>query len=159
MRHTSSAARLCESFWIHLHYFEQSSTNVMTSYLYIGTNHRGAQVFSWLAAHDIRGVTGNLLPLLTYLVDHNHVDSDTYLGTIEFGTEASHSPKNVTFKVPNLTLDVSDERNSSAADSPTFRDISKSSSGWVTQSNASVNKLLRLWLVAYGFAFALAWYF
>jgi hypothetical protein len=158
MRHISSAARLCKSYHLHHHCCKQNSANVITSYLYIGTNHRGAQVFSWLAAHDIRGVTGDLLPLLAYLVDHNHVDPDTYLGTIEFGTEASHSPKNVTFKVPNLSLDVSDERNRSSGDSPTFRDISKSSSGWVTQSDASVDKLLRVWPVACAFALVMIWY-
>lgn len=135
----------------------RKSANSLTSYLYIGTNHRGAQVFSWLATHDIEGVTGDVLPLLTYLVDHNYIDADTYLGTIEFGTEASHSPKSVTFRVPNLDIDISSSRNNSATGSPTFRGISKSNSGWVKQSGATVQTVLEGRWVACAFALVMVW--
>lgn len=114
-------------------------------------------MFSWLASHDIKGATGDLLPLITYLVEHDFMDANTYLGTIEFGTEASHSPKSVTFKVPNLDIDISDTRNNSATGSPIFRGISKSSSGWVKQSGASLQTSLPSWWVAYAFTIVMVW--
>lgn len=114
-------------------------------------------MFSWLASHDIGGVTGDMLPLIAYLVDHRYIDADAYLGTIEFGTEASHSTRNVTFKVSNLDIKISNVHNSSATGSPMFRSIGKSTSGWVKQSDASVQTLLREWWVAYALAIAMVW--
>lgn len=45
-------------------------------------------------------------PLLTALVQHNLVPASVSIGRVDFGSEAFHSPSNVTFSATDYSLDL-----------------------------------------------------
>jgi hypothetical protein len=48
----------------------------------------------------------DISPLLTALVQYNLVPADVSIGRVDFGTEAFHSPSNVTFSAADYSLDL-----------------------------------------------------
>lgn len=80
--------------------------NGTTFSLYTGPNGNGQTVFSWLATSNITNFNFDVSPLLDYLTSHNLLPETTYLGSVQFGTEAFHATSNVTFSASNFNLDV-----------------------------------------------------
>jgi xyloglucan-specific endo-beta-1,4-glucanase len=80
--------------------------NGTTFSLYTGPNGNGQTVFSWLAASNITNFNFDITPLFDYLTSHNLLPSTTYLGSVQFGTEAFHATSNVTFSASNFNLKV-----------------------------------------------------
>jgi xyloglucan-specific endo-beta-1,4-glucanase len=79
---------------------------LLHSSLYTGPNGNGQTVFSWLATSNITNFNFDVSPLLDYLTNHNLLPETTYLGSVQFGTEAFHATSNVTFLASNFNLDV-----------------------------------------------------
>jgi hypothetical protein len=48
----------------------------------------------------------DISPLLTALVQNNLVPANAYIGRIDFGNEAFHSPSNVTFSAAGYSMDM-----------------------------------------------------
>jgi len=76
----------------------------ITYELYTGTGQNGQSIYSWLAFSNLVTYKMDVLPLLTYLTTKDLIDSSVYVGDVTFGTEAFHSPGNVTFGASNVTL-------------------------------------------------------
>jgi xyloglucan-specific endo-beta-1,4-glucanase len=45
-------------------------------------------------------------PLLSALVKNNLVPANAYIGRVDFGTEAYHTPSNVTFSAAGYSMDL-----------------------------------------------------
>jgi xyloglucan-specific endo-beta-1,4-glucanase len=80
--------------------------NGTTFSLYTGPNGNGQTVFSWLAASNITSFNFDISPLFDYLTSHNLLPATTYLGSVQYGTEAFHATSNVTFSASNFNLKV-----------------------------------------------------
>jgi xyloglucan-specific endo-beta-1,4-glucanase len=55
---------------------------------------------------DLDDFNLDISPLLTALVQNNLMSSSVYIGRIDFGSEAFHSPSNVTFSAADYSLDL-----------------------------------------------------
>ncbi|KAK1833592.1 hypothetical protein QBC39DRAFT_389826 [Podospora conica] len=65
--------------------------------LYRGRNQRGTNVFTWVATTNDMGFSADMSPLLQPLWRSGLISPASYIGVVEFGSEAFHSPENVTF--------------------------------------------------------------
>jgi len=48
----------------------------------------------------------DISPLLTALVNNNLVPANAYIGRVDFGSEAFHTPSNVTFSAADYSMDL-----------------------------------------------------
>jgi hypothetical protein len=48
----------------------------------------------------------DISPLLTALVQNNLIPANVYVGRVDFGSEAFHSPSNVTFSAADYSMDL-----------------------------------------------------
>jgi xyloglucan-specific endo-beta-1,4-glucanase len=55
---------------------------------------------------DMQDFNLDISPLLTALVQNNLVPSNVYIGRVDFGSEAFHSPSNVTFSAADYSMDL-----------------------------------------------------
>ncbi|OCL04604.1 glycosyltransferase family 2 protein [Glonium stellatum] len=120
--------------------------------LYIGKNHRGHSIFSWVSPLNMTDFNEDISPLLQALWRNGLVSPDALLGLVEFGTEASHSDKNVTFTMsnfgmaltagpaPNLTLTAAPKSCSKSA-APISRDSSSFSWIFISTIVVAVRKM------------------
>ncbi|KAK0711976.1 concanavalin A-like lectin/glucanase domain-containing protein [Lasiosphaeris hirsuta] len=74
--------------------------------LYHGKNHRETDVFTWLATSSEPSFAAEISPLLQYLWRNGLISPASYIGVVEFGTEAFHSLENVTFSASNFHMDL-----------------------------------------------------
>jgi hypothetical protein len=80
--------------------------NLASSDLYTGKNGKGQNVWTWVAATTTNRFVGDIRPILTELAGQNGPTGSDYLGYVSFGSEAYYSPQNVTFSVPELSIDI-----------------------------------------------------
>jgi Glycosyl hydrolase family 12. len=79
------------------------------SALWAGNNTGGQHVFTWIAANTTQRFVGDINQLITDLYSlsgYLYPSSSDYLGVFSFGTEAFYSDSNVTFWVPEFSLDM-----------------------------------------------------
>lgn len=72
--------------------------------LYAGYNQRGTEVFTWVAATIETNFTADVSPLLQSLWRTGLLSADSYLGLVEFGSEAFHASANVTFSASGFSM-------------------------------------------------------
>ncbi|OCK77131.1 glycoside hydrolase family 12 protein [Lepidopterella palustris CBS 459.81] len=77
--------------------------------LYMGKNHRGNNVFSWISPLNITDFNEDISPLLQALWRNSLVPQNAFLGLVEFGSEAFHSDKNVTFSISNFGMNLTSD--------------------------------------------------
>lgn len=66
----------------------------------------GQQVFTWYSASTISNFTGDIAELLHYNTMNGDIPTDAYLGSIQFGQEATHAVDNVTFAANSVVIDL-----------------------------------------------------
>lgn len=77
--------------------------------LHFDNNENDQGVLTWVAANNTEKFKGDLLPLVTFILDMNNSsfpNSADYLGYVSLGTEALSATKEVTFHVPTLSIDI-----------------------------------------------------
>lgn len=77
--------------------------------LYYGTNSESQNVFSWVTQDTTERFTGDLSQLITELTSKSgseYPSTSDYLGSFAFGSEAYYATQNVTFYVPELSVDI-----------------------------------------------------
>jgi len=72
--------------------------------LYAGRNQRGTEVFTWVATKKETNFTADVSPLLQSLWRTGLLSADSYLGLVEFGSEAFHASTNVTFSASGFSM-------------------------------------------------------
>jgi xyloglucan-specific endo-beta-1,4-glucanase len=72
----------------------------------MGANTNGQFVYSWLASGDLSSFSGDISPLLHYLWRHSYISKSTYLGIVQFGSEAFHATSNVTFMATDFSIGI-----------------------------------------------------
>lgn len=77
---------------------------IYRSMLYRGRNQRGTDVFTWLATVNVASFAAEISLLLQSLWRNGLVHPDSHIGLVEFGSEAFHSPDNVTFSASNFGI-------------------------------------------------------
>ncbi|KAK1756362.1 hypothetical protein QBC47DRAFT_460200 [Echria macrotheca] len=95
---------------------------------------RGTHVFTWVATTNEADFAADVSPLLQSLWRSGLVAADSYLGPVEFGSEAFHSPTNVTFAASDFFV-VLDQGTADSARSMDM-DMSESVSGPASTSSA-----------------------
>lgn len=85
--------------------WNQSLGNVIFK-LYTGKNHRGHRTFSWMSPVNMTDFNEDISPLLQALWRNKLIPGDAFLGLVEFGTEAFHSDKNITFTVSHFSMNL-----------------------------------------------------
>lgn len=103
--------------------------------LFSGDNDAGQTVHSWLAHSNVSDFTADVTPLLTYLTDHALIESDAYMGILQFGSETFHSTANVTFDVTSFDLNVTSTN--ASANAAAANAVHPSSTGSSSSSSAS----------------------
>lgn len=76
----------------------------LPSLLYRGTNQRGTSVFTWVATTNDVGFSADMSALLQPLWRSGLISPSSYIGVVEFGSEAFHSPENVTFAASDFDI-------------------------------------------------------
>lgn len=78
------------------------------SSLWFDTNQRNQKVFTWVTrdGSDVTQFDEDITPLLKFVLDSGEIDSDSWLGLVEFGSEAWHSPENITFSAAHFSMDL-----------------------------------------------------
>ncbi len=76
------------------------------SILYRGENQRGTTVFTWVASTNETSFAAEVSPLLQTLWRNGLLSPASHIGVVEFGSEAYHSPENVTFAAENFDMDL-----------------------------------------------------
>ncbi|KAK1485966.1 hypothetical protein CTAM01_12336 [Colletotrichum tamarilloi] len=76
--------------------------------LWFDTNQRNQKVFTWVTrdGSDVTQFDEDITPLLKFVLDSGEIDSDSWLGLVEFGSEAWHSPENITFSAAHFSMDL-----------------------------------------------------
>lgn len=80
--------------------------------MYTGQNDRGQNVYSWFPAAattlnaNVGSFTGDLALLLKEVQNMQLLDPTIYLGSVQFGSETTHSVKNVTFNANPVMMDL-----------------------------------------------------
>ncbi|KAF2752903.1 concanavalin A-like lectin/glucanase [Pseudovirgaria hyperparasitica] len=74
--------------------------------LYAGTNGNGQTVFSWVTTAPLTQFYGDVTPLVHFLPRYGFMPWDTYLGTVQFGSETFYAAENVKFYVKSFHADV-----------------------------------------------------
>ncbi|KAK2038451.1 concanavalin A-like lectin/glucanase [Colletotrichum somersetense] len=76
--------------------------------LWYDTNGRGQKVFTWVTSDgsDVNQFDEDITPLLKYVLDSGEIDDESWLGLVEFGSEAWHSPENVTFSAAHFSMEL-----------------------------------------------------
>jgi len=77
-----------------------------TFQLYSGENTDGQTVHSWLALENQSDFSADVMPLINYLTNNSLVESDAFMGILQFGSETWHSAGNITFDVASFNLNV-----------------------------------------------------
>ncbi|KAK0639532.1 concanavalin A-like lectin/glucanase domain-containing protein [Cercophora newfieldiana] len=72
--------------------------------LYKGQNQRGTSVFTWVATSNVASFAAEVSPLLQSLWRNGLVSPYSKIGLVEFGSEAFHSPGNVTFSASGFGI-------------------------------------------------------
>jgi len=76
------------------------------SVLYKGQNQRGTDVFTWMATSNVASFAAEVSPLLQSLWRNGLISPESHIGLVEFGSEAFHSPKNVTFAASDFGIRI-----------------------------------------------------
>ena len=76
----------------------------LPSLLYRGKNQRGTNVFTWVATTNDTAFSADLSPLLQPLWRNGLISPASYLGVVEFGSEAFHSSENITFTASGFDI-------------------------------------------------------
>jgi hypothetical protein len=110
--------------------------------LYSGENSGGQTVHSWLALSNQSDFEADATPLINYLTNNSLVETDAYMGILQFGSETWHSTANVTFDVTSFNLnvtstDASANAAASAAVHPTTTSGSSGSSATGSSTSSS----------------------
>jgi len=74
------------------------------SILYRGRNQRGTDVLTWVATVNVTDFAAEVSPLLQSLWRNELVSPASHVGLVEFGSEAFHSARNVTFSASNFSI-------------------------------------------------------
>ncbi|PQE07466.1 glycosyl transferase protein [Rutstroemia sp. NJR-2017a BBW] len=75
--------------------------------LYAGQNTINQTVYSWWPNQNISSLTAlDVSPLLNYLWRKVYIPSDIYVGAVQWGNDARHSNKNVTFDVSTFGVNI-----------------------------------------------------
>ncbi|KAK1993299.1 concanavalin A-like lectin/glucanase [Colletotrichum falcatum] len=76
--------------------------------LWYDTNGREQKVFTWVTrdGSDVNQFNEDITPLLKYVLDSGEIDRESWLGLVEFGSEAWHSPENVTFSAAHFSMEL-----------------------------------------------------
>ncbi|KAK4444334.1 concanavalin A-like lectin/glucanase domain-containing protein [Podospora aff. communis PSN243] len=72
--------------------------------LYKGQNQRGTDVFTWVATSNVASFAAEVSPLLQSLWRNGLISPNSQIGLVEFGSEAFHSPDNVTFSASGFAI-------------------------------------------------------
>jgi xyloglucan-specific endo-beta-1,4-glucanase len=72
----------------------------------MGTNPRGHTTLSWMPDSNMQDFNVDISPLLTALVQNSLIPPNVYVGRVDFGSEAFHSPSNVTFSAADYSMDL-----------------------------------------------------
>lgn len=78
------------------------------STLYHGLNGVNQSVYTWLPSSNLTSIDADVSPLLHYLWRKEYISKKTYLGLVQWGSEAVHSAQghNVTFQAEGVSLAV-----------------------------------------------------
>ncbi|KAF9871024.1 hypothetical protein CkaCkLH20_11441 [Colletotrichum karsti] len=76
--------------------------------LWYDTNQRDQKVFTWVTrdGSDVNQFDEDVAPLFKYVLESGEIDEDSWLGLVEFGSEAWHSPDNITFSAAHFSMDL-----------------------------------------------------
>ncbi|OLN96031.1 Endoglucanase cel12A [Colletotrichum chlorophyti] len=87
--------------------------------LWYDTNQREQKVFTWVTRNgeDVNQFDEDITPLLEYVLESGEIDKESWLGLVEFGSEAWHSPENITFSAANFAMELDTEDNGSGSGS------------------------------------------
>ncbi|KAK1635909.1 concanavalin A-like lectin/glucanase domain-containing protein [Colletotrichum phormii] len=87
--------------------------------LWFDANQRDQKVFTWVTRNgsDVTQFDEDITPLLKFVLDSGEIDSDSWLGLVEFGSEAWHSPENITFSAAHFSMDLDNGNSGSSSGS------------------------------------------
>ncbi|KAF6804687.1 glycosyl transferase [Colletotrichum sojae] len=76
--------------------------------LWYDTNQRDQKVFTWVTrdGSDVNEFDADVAPLFKYVLESGEIDKESWLGLVEFGSEAWHSPDNITFSAANFAMEL-----------------------------------------------------
>ncbi|KAI8165069.1 hypothetical protein K4K49_008429 [Colletotrichum sp. SAR 10_70] len=86
--------------------------------LWYDTNQRDQKVFTWVTrdGSDVNEFDEDVKPLFDYVLNSGEIDKESWLGLVEFGSEAWHSEDNTTFSAANFKMEL-DNGDSGSGDS------------------------------------------
>ncbi|TQN66157.1 Endoglucanase cel12A [Colletotrichum shisoi] len=87
--------------------------------LWYETNQREQKVFTWVTRDgaDVTQFDEDITPLLKFVLESGEIDEDSWLGLVEFGSEAWHSPENVTFSAAHFSMELDNGESGSGSGS------------------------------------------
>lgn len=73
-----------------------------------GLNGVNQSVYSWLPSSNLTSIDADVSPLIHYLWRKEYIPNSTYLGLVQWGSEAVHSAQghNVTFLAESISIAV-----------------------------------------------------
>ncbi|KAM3072544.1 hypothetical protein ACMFMG_009338 [Clarireedia jacksonii] len=75
--------------------------------LYAGQNDKKQTIYSWWPNQNLSSLTAlDVSPLLNYLWRQVYIPSDIYVGAVQWGNDARHSNKNLTFDVYTVGMNI-----------------------------------------------------
>ena len=95
------------------------------STLYNGTNSNGQKVFSWVSNTNLTSLNEDISPLIYFLPHHGLVPFDTYLGTIDFGSETFFASQEVNFTVSHFSASLQTPSNTSNGSTPVSTQVTQ----------------------------------